>query len=143
MRRSNTLQSRLFQSGCEFEVEVLGRCRVAYTGYLTRREAIAEVRNAPQAKRTDTIIAIEREFERQGLVVPFYPATGSALDFHHGVDGFFEYRGEVVTIDVTMNPEKSVGKADVVIYPDDFKNIPVLAARIGREFITKMQKERR
>lgn len=143
MSRTNSLQSHLFADGHCFEVEVLGRCKVSYKGYLSRREAFAEVERAPQTKRTDFVIAIQREFERQGLCVPFYTAVGSALDYHHGVDGFFEFRGVVVTIDVTMNPEKSIAKADVVVHPDDLADIPLLAARIGRELINKMQKERR
>lgn len=140
MSRTTQFHSRLHQDGCAYEIEVLGRCKVPYRGYLTRDEAFEEVRKALQAKRTDIIIALQREFEHNGLLVPFYTAVGSALDIHHGIDGWFEFRGEVVTIDVTMNPEKMVAKADLVIHPDDLKRLSELAARIGRVFITKMQR---
>jgi hypothetical protein len=64
----------------------------------------------------------------------------SALDVFHGVDGFFEFRGVVVTIDVTINPNKVCGKADLVVSGDDFEDLPALAARIAREFATKIRR---
>lgn len=64
------------------------------------------------------------------------------MDVFHGVDGFFEFHGIVVTIDVTTNPNKDSGKADVIVHPDDLENLSTLAGRIAREFITKQRRER-
>ncbi len=143
MRRSNTLASHLFADGHEFEVECLGRCQARYSGYLSWTEAAEQVRKHQPAKKTKMVAALEREFERRGVPARFCTAVGSAMDYHHGVDGYFDFCGVMVTLDVTKNAEKTVGKADVVVHPDDLADIPVLAARIGREFIAKMQKEER
>ena len=53
--------------------------------------------------------------------IKFFTAVGSSLDFYHGIDAFFkiEQAGKeiVVTLDVTMNPNKGENyKADVVFY---------------------------
>mgnify|MGYP001559351445 CR=1 FL=1 len=53
--------------------------------------------------------------------VKFFTAVGSPLDHYHGIDAFFkvEWNGKnfVVTLDVTMNPNKGDNyKADVVFY---------------------------
>lgn len=53
----------------------------------------------------------------------FFSAVGTALDHFHGVDGFFVYNSQygpiVVTLDVTLDPEKKEEnyKADFVIGP--------------------------
>lgn len=47
-----------------------------------------------------------------------FSAIGSAADLFHGTDAFFEFRGAVVTLDVTQNTAKFGGyKADVIIPP--------------------------
>jgi hypothetical protein len=140
MRRSSQLDSHLFADGDVFQTEVLGRCKAPFKGHMQWREAAEQVRKHQPAKKTQIVEALEREFEQNGLPVVFYTAVGSALDYFHGVDGYFEFRGVVVTIDVTINSEKTSAKADLVVHPDDLKNIRVLAARIGREFVTKMQR---
>lgn len=143
MPRSSHLNSRLFQAGCEYEVEVLGRCAAPYTGRMQHTAAVELVKKNQPAKKSQTVASLEHEFKRRGLAVKFYTAVGSALDFHESTDAFLEFNGMVVTIDLTLNPDKEVSGADVVVQPDDLKNLSALAARIGREFITKMQKERR
>lgn len=49
----------------------------------------------------------------------FFSALGSPLDRWHGVDGFFEWRGTVVTIDLTIDPTKVGYKADMVVHESD------------------------
>ena len=143
-KRCNTLDSRLFQDGCQFEEEVLGRCMVRYSGYMQWAKAAQLVRNHQPARKTEILAALEREFERRvGEQVPFYTAVGSSMDFDHGVDGFCEFRGVVVTIDVTKNPEKTCGKADVVVHPDDLENLPALTARIARVLVSKIERRGR
>lgn len=47
-----------------------------------------------------------------------YGAVGTPLDIFYGVDAFFEYEGEIITIDVTLNKNKEVYKADFVVNPE-------------------------
>jgi hypothetical protein len=50
----------------------------------------------------------------------FYTALRSPLDEKHGVDGWFEFRGRVVTVDITENRAKEFGyKADVILFYED------------------------
>lgn len=52
-----------------------------------------------------------------------FAAGGSAADKFHGTDAFFEFRGSVVTLDVTQNTAKFNGyKADVIIPPVSVEN---------------------
>lgn len=139
MRCKSFLTSRLFQAGCDFEVEVLGRCEAPYTGRMDHHAAVALVKKNQPAKKTQTVVAIEREFARHGLPVRFYTAVGSALDIHEGTDGFFEFAGAVVTIDVTLNPKKEIAKADLVVQKSDLDNIPQLVGWIARKLTQKME----
>lgn len=51
-----------------------------------------------------------------------YSAVGSSLDYYHGVDAFFEWRDQRVTMDVTRNPAKESGyKADVILGEEEFE----------------------
>ena len=113
--RSSAMQSRLFQDGADFEVEVLGRSTIRFHGYMCFEAAMQEVRKHQPARKASAISAIEREFEKRGEKISFYTAVGSALDYYHGIDGFFVFRGMVLTVDVTLNPEKTVAKADIIL----------------------------
>ena len=69
--------------------------------------------------------------------VRFYSALGTVLDTFHGVDGWFEWRGRVVTIDLTANEHKDRCRADVMIRPehlddDGGKEIAILIASFFR-----------
>lgn len=141
MRRTYDLDSRLLKDGVVFETEVLGRCKVSYNGYLAYKPAREQAAKNQPTRKSQVIKEIEQVFEKNaGSKIKFFTAVGSALDLYHGVDGWFEFNGEVVTIDITRNLEKVFAKADIVIQPEDLKNVPLLAARIAREFITKMEK---
>ncbi len=125
-------------TGHLFEEEVLGICKASCHGYMLWREAADLVRKNQPAKKAPTAIRLEIEVGRQfGEGVRFFTAVRSAMDVFHGVDGFFEFRGVVVTIDVTTNQHKDSGKADVIVYKGDLENLPVLAGRIAREFKSK------
>lgn len=63
--------------------------------------------------------AISSKLDNVDEVLRFYTAIGSPLDILHGVDGFFEMGEHVVTVDLTLNSDKVVAKADVVILADD------------------------
>ena len=49
----------------------------------------------------------------------FFSALGSPLDRFHGIDGFFQWRGTVVSIDLTIDPQKVKYKADIVVHESD------------------------
>jgi len=51
-------------------------------------------------------------------VLRFYTAIGSPLDILHGVDGVFELGDNIVTVDLTLDPNKVIAKADVIILAD-------------------------
>ena len=59
------------------------------------------------------------EFDWRDL--KFFSAIGSPLDVFHGIDGWFEFRGRVVTFDLTANTAKADGyKARVILlYEED------------------------
>jgi hypothetical protein len=49
-----------------------------------------------------------------------FSSIGSPLDFFHGVDGWFEFRGRIVTVDITANRYKEGGyKADAILLLED------------------------
>lgn len=138
MRHHDEINGRLF------ETTTLGRCAAICQGYAPWREAVEQVRKHQPREKRPAALRLEKEvaryFGKLGMSVKFYTAVHSAMDFYHGVDAFFEFRGVLVTIDVTINPNKNSGKADVIVQADDFENLPALAGRIAREFASKIRK---
>jgi len=81
-----------------------------------------------------------------------YTAVGSPLDLFHAVDAFVEYRGEIITLDLTLRPESDTGqkRADVIISgelpsPDDpstedayIKRVDDISADIAEEYMNKL-----
>lgn len=51
-----------------------------------------------------------------------FVSIGTTLDVYYGVDAFFEYRGVIVTIDVTISRYKKKAKADFVLTASDFQS---------------------
>jgi len=114
--------------GKNVEIAFLGRVIVRWDGeYRPYREAMDEVRRFQPGDPSDpkcrfandlhALVALGLDLENWSEL-KFYTAVGTALDVYHGVDGFFEFRGKVATIDGTVNPEKLDGKADVVVHFD-------------------------
>ncbi len=124
------------ETGRMFERRVLGECKASYKGYMTRREAAALVRRHQPRQVAGDAANLLAEVRRQTKsAVQFFTAVGSAMDYCHGVDAFFEFAGLIVTIDVTKNSAKDAGKADLVVCEDDLSDISALAARVVREFV--------
>lgn len=125
-------------TGHLFEEEMLGTCKAPYRGYMSWRDAAEMVRKNQPTKKTETVTNLEKEVGKQlGEVVKFYTAVRSSMDMFHGTDGFFEFHGFVVTVDVTTNLHKDSGKADIIIHQDDLGDLTALAGRISREFKSK------
>ena len=126
-------------TGHLYEEEVLGHSSAHHRGYLRWREAVEVVRKNQPRAHTPIAAKLERAVACElRSSVKFFTAVRSTLDVMHGCDGFFEYSGVVVTIDLTLNPHKDSGKADLIIAPDDVANVPALAERIARELRTKL-----
>ncbi len=130
-------------TGHLFEERVIGTCKVQWTGvHLCYREAVEEVRKNQPPLRTPTAAKlIKLVSEQLGAPVRFRTAVGSCADVQHGIDGFFEVVGGViVTIDLTLNPNKDACKADLLVTSDDVLNLPALAARVAGAFRTKQRR---
>jgi hypothetical protein len=68
----------------------------------------------------------------------FFVTVGTSLDFWYGVDMVIEYRGVIVTVDLTTRREKPYFKADFLltiydIWADRFYNIGQVIANRLRE----------
>lgn len=128
-------------TGHLFEEEVLGRCLAQARGYMRWREAAEAVRKSQPRQKKPIAVRLETEVSRKlGGRCALYTAVRSAMDLFHGVDGFFEYEGVVVTIDLTMNPHKDSSKADLLVCRDELDDINTLAGRIAREFTSRQRR---
>jgi len=47
-----------------------------------------------------------------------FPAFQTPFDVWHGVDLFFIYKNRIVTVDLTVNPNKDSYKANVIVNPE-------------------------
>lgn len=56
---------------------------------------------------------------RSGRELRLYNAIGTRLDLM-GVDCFFELKGRIVTIDLTINPHKHRSRSNLVLHPWHF-----------------------
>jgi hypothetical protein len=132
-------------TGHLFEEKVIGVCKARWAGaHMRYREAVDEVRKSQPPLRTPTAAKLVALVSAKlGHPVRFCTAVGSCADVLHGVDGFFELQGKpefVVTIDLTINPNKDACKADLLVTLEDIKNLPVLASRVAGRFRTQLQR---
>ena len=126
-------------TGRLFEEVSLGTCRAVHRGYMRWHEAVETVRKNQPPLKAPMAARLEREVRAQiGEAVRFFTAVRSTLDVMHGCDGFFEFHGIVVTIDLTMNHCKDSAKADLLIQREETTDIPVLAGRVAREMRSKL-----
>ncbi len=142
-------------TGREFEEKVVGHCLWQWQGYTTREKAMARVRNSqpeswdptdPEpdiANNLHAYICIKLGLEEWSEVA-FYSAVGSPLDRWYGIDAFFQFRGEVVTIDLTTNPKKRQYKADLIVHPYmvERSELEQLGQQIAHLFRESLRKRR-
>lgn len=106
-------------TGKILEEEILGSCTVSTEGYLRFREAMEVARRSQPRTLThegrQLRDGVAQELGVRSSEVAMYPGVGTPLDRFHGIDGWFEWQGIVVTVDVTMNPHKDEYKARVIV----------------------------
>lgn len=113
-------------TGRLFEEEVLGKCRGEWSGYMSWKDSLVYAANHqpkgwdpsdPSLKDANdfhALVAMELGIESWDEL-RLFSSVHTPLDWYHGVDGFFVFKGKVVTIDVTLNPNKDEAKADFVV----------------------------
>lgn len=126
-------------TGRLLEAEVFGRTTVKWEGkmeYMPYRTALDFCRKhqpigwnpVDPSTRTGSNLYASVAIELEKAVgeftweeeLKFFSAIGSPLDVFHGVDGWFEFRGNVVTVDLTANTAKVNGyKANVILFYED------------------------
>lgn len=129
-------------------------------GYMEYKESLAWVKdhqpkkdyNNPETLDSEQLLklksAVSSKLTNVDKVLRFYTAIGSPLDVLHGVDGFFEIGDCVVTVDLTLNSDKIIAKADVVILADDDKGmtseiVDLAANSIADKFKEKMTHDKK
>lgn len=129
-------------TGHLFEEAILGYCVVSWKGHMTYRDAMVAARKSQPKRKSEFAATLEREVARElgSWDVQYFTAVRTPLDFFHGVDAFLEFRGHIVTLDLTTNPHKDCCKADLLVAADEVKSlkaIRALAGRVAREFQSK------
>lgn len=123
-----------YVTGRILEEEIFCELDVSWNGYMTYNKAMSFVRDHQNWNPTDpttsaggdlhaeVALAIENRIGREidWTELGMYSALHTPLDFFHGVDGFFVFRGSIVTVDVTKNPNKDHYKADLILQYSDF-----------------------
>lgn len=95
-------------------------------GYLSFNDSLRLARESQVGDPSDPESGIANDFhaavaetlkEDDYEKVRFFSALGTPLDVYHGVDGFFEHNGIIVTLDATINPNKDKDsiKADIIL----------------------------
>ena len=138
-------QSRDGYTGGLFEREVVGKCQ--WNGimeYFPRKQTMDMVRELQPWDPSDpgpSANSLPNNFhasiaEALGVEdwseVRLYTAVGSPLDKFHSMDAFVEFRGQVVTIDLTLNRLKGEYRADITVdFEDIFDRLRSTACKIA------------
>lgn len=143
-------------TGRLFEEEVLGTLHIVWSRerYVPFVEALRLAKVNQSWDPSDPSLRVANDLHAEVALalglddwreLRLFSAVNSPLDFFHGVDGWFEFRGRVVTMDVTVNRRKLSAKADLVIRPDDLELAVMSAtARLVAKALTRaLMAERR
>jgi len=124
-------------TGTQFEEEFIkiASVKVTWFGQYIPYDAsmrIVRKAQAPNSALNDEGLKFRNEIARQMQISPdelsVYGSLKTCLDEKHGVDLFIDWNGITVTVDLTMNPNKTGYKADVVVAPSDVNDGYTLAA---------------
>lgn len=139
-------------TGRLLEEEALGVCRAKAGPYQSWKKALAAVLANQPWDPSDPGPRFASDLHAEvalclGLedwsVLRYYTAVGSDFDVWHGVDAFLIFQGEMVTIDVTTNPEKLNGyKADFIVGPEAIWDAATRES-LAREIASVLVAERR
>lgn len=134
-------------TGRLFEHEVLGECVWRQSQeYLPYRQALALVRECQpwdpadpgprMASDLHATVCMALELE-DWFQLRLYTAVGSPADRYHGVDGWVEWQGRVVTLDLTTDPAKGFAKADFLVRPEDMEGsaLEELARQVAEKLL--------
>lgn len=77
-----------------------------------RKHQPDQLRRSPVLSKLRNAVAMFSDNVR--TPVRFFTAVGTPLDYQHGIDGWFEQDGVIVTLDVSMREKESL-KADVLL----------------------------
>ena len=92
------------------------------SSYLPREIAMKVTKECQPARMKDfaasLLAAIKEKLSLEKEDIKFFTSVESHLDYHHGIDAFFEIKvgdkEEVITFDITKNPNKDVKEAEVI-----------------------------
>ncbi len=113
-------------------------------GYFNEEKSYQWVRDHQPWNPSDPTVKVANELHFQvasamGLEdvneLKLYTALNSPLDYHFGIDAFFEIDGETFTLDFSVNPHKEEAKADMVLHELDVlteKGMEEAAATIAK-----------
>ena len=118
-------------TGHLFEEEVLGVLFVSWSceDYISFDQALAQAKASQNWDPRDPSSRLANDLHAEVALalglndwreLRLYSSVGTPLDHFHGVDGFFEFCGRVVTIDLTVG-HKEFAKADFVFHPLDLE----------------------
>ena len=100
-------------------------------GYFDEARSFQWVRDHQEWDPSDPSIKTSNELhykvaEKLGLDdnndLKLYSALNSPLDYHFGIDAFFEWGDANFTLDFSTNPNKDMAKADMVVHEKDLLN---------------------
>ncbi len=139
-------------TGGLFEWELLGPCLEAVNFkkavYMPFKAAMCAVKSKQPVDPTGRPQKPFAQALKRGIVkrlgvlyheVKFYSAVGSSLDVFHGIDAFVEYRGKIVTMDVTMNSQKDAYKADFLITKDVYEAGPSSWEELAKDMANRLR----
>lgn len=138
-------KGNIANSGQLFEEEILGHCRVSWNGeYLPWGKAVWQVRkNQPWNTFCPEILFLRTVLDKLKkelrISAEFYTAVGTALDVYHGVDGYFYFRGIMVTVDASLR-NKNAFRTDLLLGEEDTQDPSGFAHRVADSFREKMRR---
>jgi len=144
--RERTPLRKLIRNGAHFEEYFFGTTKIASSEppHAPRNMAIREIikrnqgrkRILQEASTSSHILRLVRDNfpERVRCKIQLFNAIGTTLDYHHGIDGFFELKRGIATFDLTLRSDKDILKANLFITPEDLdsmENMEQLASSIA------------
>lgn len=125
---------RFFSSSCmtghTAEEEILGCCKVSWDGktYFRFKEAMDMARkcqpfdpSCPSLEGARILHGAVAKALRlvDATALKLFTSINTPLDRFHGVDGWFEFEGKIITIDLTLQEQKDHARANFVVHAQE------------------------